>query len=207
MTDKDQNPLDVFYSEDKDVDTAGLYDAWAVRYEQDLRDVGYAAPMRCAEALAAADPSLTGPVADLGCGSGLSGEALAAVGFTEIDGYDFSEGMLALARAKNCYRDIVFADLSQEGVVPDRGYRHATLIGVLHPSHAPPQALSGALALLSAGGCVVFTINDETLNHPEYEKYVDGLVTSEAIEIVSRDYGPHLPARGVGAKVYVVRKR
>lgn len=200
-----ENPLDAIY-DDEVTDTAGLYDHWAEKYETDLRDIGYAAPDRCARALAAADPGLSSPVVDLGCGSGLSGEALTAAGFAEVDGYDFSEGMLDLARRKNCYRHIVHADLSQPGVVPDKGYQHAVLVGVLHHSHAPPEAITGALDLLPRGGCVVFTLNDETLRFPEYTDYIDQLVSQGAVEIVSMEYGPHLPARGVQARVYVLRK-
>ena len=154
----------------------------------------------------ARDPGLASPVVDLGCGTGLSGEALRAAGFTLIDGYDFSDGMLALAREKNCYREVISADLSRDNAVPDRGYRHAALVGVLHHSHAPPEAISSALGLLPRGGCVVFTLNDETLRFPEYTGYIDDLVTSGAVEIESMAYGPHLPARGVGARVYVLRK-
>ena len=203
----DENPLDAIYTEGAVTDTAGLYDDWSEKYETDLRAIGYAAANRCAAALAAADPSLASPVVDLGCGTGLSGEALKASGFAEIDGYDFSEGMLALARKKNCYREVIHTDLSQPDAVPDRGYRHAALVGVLHHSHAPPEALSGALNLLPLGGCVVFTLNDETLRFPEYTDYIDALVTARKVEIASMEYGPHLPTRNVGARVYVLRKR
>ena len=202
----DDNPLDAIYTEGAVTDTAGLYDDWSEKYEADLKAIGYAAADRCAAALAAADPSLASPVVDLGCGTGLSGEALKAAGFAHIDGYDFSDGMLALARKKNCYRRIVHTDLSQPNVVPDKGYRHAALVGVLHHSHAPPEAISSALALLPTGGCVVFTLNDETLRFPEYTDYIDKLVSAGQAEIVSMEYGPHLPTRNVGARVYVLRK-
>lgn len=202
----DDNPLDAIYTEGAVTDTAGLYDDWAEKYEADLKAIGYAAPDRCAAALANADPSLASPVVDLGCGTGLSGVAFKAAGFEQIDGYDFSDGMLALARNKNCYREIVHTDLSKLNAVPDKGYRHAALVGVLHHSHAPPEAISGALALLPSGGCVVFTLNDETLRFPEYTDYIDALVTAGEVEIVSMEYGPHLPTRDVGARVYVLRK-
>ena len=202
----EENPLDALYTEGAVTDTAGLYDNWSEKYEADLKAAGYAAADRCAAALANADPGLSSPVVDLGCGTGLSGEALKAAGFTEIDGYDFSEGMLALARKKNCYRDIVFTDLTQANAVPDRGYRNAALVGVLHHTHAPPEAISGALALLPKGGCVVFTLNDETLRFPEYTDYIDGLVSKDEAEVASVEYGPHLPARDIRAKVYVLRK-
>lgn len=117
---------------------------------------------------------LSSPILDLGCGTGLSGEALQGVGFKEIDGYDFSEGMLVLARKKDSYRELFRVDLAQPDSIPDRGYHHAVLAGVLHHTHAPPETLAQTLARLLA--------------------------------VVSEEYGPHLPGRDVGARVYVLRK-
>ena len=201
----ENNPLDALYTEGAVTDTAALYDDWSEKYEADLEAIGYAAADRCAAALAEADPERKSPVVDLGCGTGLSGVALKAAGFETIDGYDFSEGMLDLARRKNCYRQVVHTDLSQPDSVPRKGYQHAALVGVLHHSHAPPEAMSGALALVPASGCIVFTLNDETLRFPDYTDYIEQLVSSANVEIAAMEYGPHLPARDVGARVYVLR--
>lgn len=205
MTNK-QNPLDAVYTEGAVTDAAELYDNWAEEYEADLRAVGYAAAGRCASALASADPMLSSPILDLGCGTGLSGEALQGEGFKEIDGYDFSEGMLALARKKDCYRELFRVDLAQPDSIPDRGYRHAVLAGVLHHTHAPPETLAQTLARLPQEGCIVFSLNDETLRFPEYTDYISHLVESGQVSVVSEEYGPHLPGRDVGARVYVLRK-
>lgn len=205
MTNK-QNPLDAVYTEGAVTDAAELYDNWAEEYEADLRAVGYAAAGRCASALASADPMLSSPILDLGCGTGLSGEALQGVGFKEIDGYDFSEGMLALARKKDCYRELFRVDLAQPDSIPDRGYRDAVLAGVLHHTHAPPETLAQTLARLPQEGCIVFSLNDETLRFPEYTDYISHLVESGQVAVVSEEYGPHLPGRDVGARVYVLRK-
>ena len=149
---------------------------------------------------------LSSPILDLGCGTGLSGEALQGVGFKEIDGYDFSEGMLALARKKDCYRELFRVDLAQPDSIQDRGYRHAVLAGVLHHTHAPPETLAQTLARLPQEGCIVFSLNDETLRFPEYTDYISHLVESGQVSVVSEEYGPHLPGRDVGARVYVLRK-
>ena len=203
---REEDPLDALYTEGAVTDTAGLYDKWAEEYEADLKAVGYASADRCATALADADPALSSPVHDLGCGTGLSGEALRRAGFGEIDGYDFSDGMLAFAREKYRYRELAHVDLSQPDVIPDRGYRHAVLAGVLHHTHAPPETLSRTLACLPKDGCVVFSLNDETLRSPKYTDYISSLAQSGQVEVVSQEYGPHLPTRDVGARVYVLRK-
>ncbi len=53
-----------------------------------------------AAALAALVGDLDAPLLDLGCGTGLSGEAFMSAGFSVIDGTDFSETMIAVARNK-----------------------------------------------------------------------------------------------------------
>ena len=42
--------------------------------------------------------------------------------------------------------------------------------------------------------------------YADYTDYIDALVSTEDVEIVSMEYGPHLPTRDVGARVYVLRK-
>lgn len=74
------------------------YDAWADSYDAEIAENGYATPARCAAALAATGLGRSAAILDLGCGTGLSGVALAAEGFTVIDGTDLSPGMLKRPR-------------------------------------------------------------------------------------------------------------
>ena len=66
-------------------ETKALYTDWAKTYDSDVTGAGYATPGRVARALAEV-ADLTAPLLDFGCGTGLSGVALAAEGFTAIDG-------------------------------------------------------------------------------------------------------------------------
>jgi predicted TPR repeat methyltransferase len=50
-------------------------------------------------------------VLDVGCGTGLAGEALAALGFAVVDGLDISPEMMAVAMARGAYRQCLQADL------------------------------------------------------------------------------------------------
>ena len=52
----------------------------------------------------------------------------------------------------------------------------------------------------------MFSLNDETLRFPEYTDYISHLVESGQVAVVSEEYGPHLPGRDVGARLYVLRK-
>ncbi|MGB8622288.1 MAG: methyltransferase domain-containing protein, partial [Paracoccaceae bacterium] len=85
-------------------DVERLYDKWSGSYDTELAENGYATPRRVAQAMQ--QTGCVGPVLDLGCGTGLSGEALRAAGYDVIDGTDLSADMLKEARAKGIYRKL-----------------------------------------------------------------------------------------------------
>ena len=191
---------------DEERDTASFYNEWAATYDADLEGNGYLAPKRCADALALVDPTKACPIADLGCGTGLSGVAFRAAGFATIDGYDISVGMLELAKQRGCYRHTAIADLSDASTIPARGYKHAALTGVVGPDQVGPETVDLALSLLPVGGCVVLTLNDKALRFPEYPDHMHALADRGAAELAFEEYGPHIPERDIGATIYVLKK-
>ena len=76
-----------------------------------MTEYHYVAPARGA-ALLARYASSTGKVLDCGCGTGLAGEQLKSLGFTDMDGIDISANMLRQARAKGVYGDLSQVDLT-----------------------------------------------------------------------------------------------
>lgn len=88
-----------------------LFDGFAERFDAELAGgLGYATP----ELLASAVREVAGAVVerglDLGCGTGLSGVALAPLA-RRLEGLDLSPRMLALARRRNIYAALHEADL------------------------------------------------------------------------------------------------
>lgn len=187
--------------------TRSLYDEWAASYDEELRAAGYASPVRTAAAMAEAVADRRAPLLDLGCGSGLSGEAFRAAGFAVIDGTDFSAEMLAVAEAKGVYRKLTKGDLNAPIPAKPGDYANATAVGVFSPTHAPAAMIDDVVALLPPGGCFGFSLNDHALAEPAYEKHIGGLVEAGAVAVVSDAYGDHLPQIGLKAKIYVLRKR
>ena len=55
---------------------------------------------------------------DAGCGTGLSGPFLKALGYDDIEGLDMSPEMLAIARRRNVYRGLRQAELGKTGPWP-----------------------------------------------------------------------------------------
>ena len=145
---------------------------------------------------------------DLGCGTGLSGVALRAAGFTAIDGADPSEKMLEAARAREgVYGALHLIDPDAPLPFAAGTYAHVVAAGVINPGHAPPETLDQALAILPAGGCLVFSLNDHALAEPEFPAAVERIAAAGVADVVFRKHGPHLPGIGLEATVHVLRKR
>ncbi|MGM0586630.1 MAG: class I SAM-dependent DNA methyltransferase, partial [Pseudomonadota bacterium] len=141
MSNEPKRFLDEVYGLDEAPDTKDLYRDWAATYDAELAEQGYVSPQRCAQALKDAAEGARGPLHDLGCGTGLSGEAFAEAGFDPIDGSDFSEEMLKIARDKGVYRDLLKADLNTPLPFEDEAYAHIAAVGVFSPGHAPAELI------------------------------------------------------------------
>lgn len=83
-----------------------LFDTFAATYEQTLQQINYQAVDKIAELCS----SVEGRILDLGCGSGLLGEALKK-DKNEIFGVDISPKMLEIAEQKNVYKKLECAEI------------------------------------------------------------------------------------------------
>ncbi len=193
------------YETDSSEEIHALYKDWADSYDRELRDNGYVAPDRVAAAMASHVSSLDDPLLDIGCGTGLSGEALKAAGFTRVDGTDFSDEMLAVAGTKDIYGRLLKGNIDRPFPVEPGDYLNATATGVLSRGHALPEMIEAVVALLPAGGCFGFTLNDTALADGSYEARIREIVDSGAAQILSDEYGEHLPGMNLKAKIYVLR--
>lgn len=197
--------LDGAYDLPDTATTRAFYDDWAASYDAEIAENGYATPRRCAKALAAiADAGA--PVLDLGCGTGLSGVALAAAGFTAIDGAEPSAEMRARAEARGVYRAVLAIEPDDPLPFTAGAYAHVVAAGVISPGHAPPETVDKVLAILPPGGFLVFSLNDHALAEPEFPGKADQVVADGTARLVQRDHGPHLPGIGLEATVYVLQK-
>jgi len=183
-----------------------LYDAWAASYEEELAENGYATPQRCAEALARFSQDLAAPVLDFGCGTGLSGLALARAGFRTIDGADISADMLKGAEEKRVYRELREIEPGTSPV-PRRGdYAAIAAIGVIAAGAAPTRTFDVLMKGLGRGGLLVLSFNDHALEDPANEARVSEWIDCGSARLLFKDYGDHLPGIDLKSKVYVIEK-
>jgi len=187
-------------------ETRRLYHDWAEAYDEEMARQGYAAPLRCAEALAQLVPDIRQSVLDLGCGTGLSGRALREAGFGSLDGTDICERMIEIARSRDIYRRTFLHDLSHPLPLPVGSVANIAAVAALGPGHLPPDAIDHALRALAPDGLLAFTLDDHARQNAAYEGRVHAWIDSGAAELLLREAGPHLPGVSVEALVYVIRR-
>ncbi|MEM6487935.1 MAG: methyltransferase [Pseudomonadota bacterium] len=143
-----------------------LFDQHADSFETTLvHNLGYVIPDRIAERLVERGDGPFARGVDLGCGTGLVGEALAEIApglVAALDGLDLAEGMLAVAEEKDAYAGLYVGDAVAflEQAAPG-AYDLAIAADVL-PYLGALEPLAAALAhALAPGGLAV--MSTETL--------------------------------------------
>lgn len=142
---------------------ATLFDQHAEVFDGILVDqLGYAVPLMMRERCQALSLGPFARMLDLGCGTGLSAEAMEDVA-THITGVDLAEGMIEMSDEKELFHDLYVADAERflaETDLPPWDLIAAT--DVL-PYLGDAQALfAGARARLVAGGHFVFSTETES---------------------------------------------
>lgn len=196
-------PKDLWTRRNPD-ESRALYADWADRYDDDMATGGYATPGRIAQALTGRMP-FDAPVLDFGCGTGISGMALAAEGFSLIDGTDISAEMLEHAQDKPAYRRLWVSDPGTLATEPGE-YRAIIATGVISLGAAPPETLDLLLSRLAPGGLLAFSHNEATFADPEYIARVDAALTERRAQELLRENGPHLADKGMESTVFVLEK-
>ena len=185
-------------------ETLEIYRDWAADYDADVLGAGYLTPQRIASTLHANVDADTA-ILDFGCGTGLSGIALKEAGFTHVDGTDISPEMLEIANEKGVYRK-TWASKAGEMSVAQGDYDVIVAAGVVSLGAAPPETMDDLLAVLEPGGLLALSYNDPTLDDLNYTNKLDSVVEAKNAEILIRQHGPHLPEKGMGSDVIVLRK-
>jgi predicted TPR repeat methyltransferase len=91
IVDKANEALDSVYSAASPDALAKAYADWAATYDGETAALGYLLPFLIAAWVARYVPVGDGPLLDAGCGTGLTGPQLKALGYRDIAGLDLSE--------------------------------------------------------------------------------------------------------------------
>lgn len=205
-----QEPVTSFYEKAYGIEehqTRDFYAQWAATYDEELvAGRGYAMPARCRDAFARHVEDTTTPIVDLGCGTGLLGRELHRVGFTTIDGIDYSPEMLAQAAGLGIYRELRSADLNDPLDIDDGAYGAVAAMGVFSFGHVYAEALDEMCRVLVPGGHLVIGVNEVFVAEGTLVPKLESLERAGLIEILARDYGAHMPASDVNGWIFVARR-
>ncbi|MDA9865339.1 methyltransferase [bacterium] len=187
-------------------ETQKIYRDWAEGYDGDMKDWEYATPGRIAMALRRSDANIDKAVLDYGCGTGLSGMALKAVGFDVVDGTDISAKMLEKAEERGAYRQVWKGEPGSLGHIHAGDYPIIAACGVISLGAAPPETLDLLVSAMAPGGLLAFSFNEVTMGDRSYTDKLDIITLAPDMELVFEEDGPHLPAKDMTSTVYVLRR-
>lgn len=150
----------------------------------------YATPARIAVALRQAGANVEKPVLDFGCGTGLSGMALKAVGFDVVDGCDLDQALVDAAQDSGAYRQVWLGSEEASGHLRRGDYQVIVACDVIVQGTAP-ETLDVLLDILAPGGFFALSMDEPTLNDRAYYERLDIAVMDPTLEQVFEADGPH----------------
>jgi predicted TPR repeat methyltransferase len=168
---------------ESDEDLAERYDQWSTEYDADLAEVdGWAAPRFTAE-IFARHVDVNDPVLDAGAGTGWVGRELRRLGFTHIDGIDYSQGMLDKAAEKNVYRSLRRMNLNQPMDLADDSYDAVICVGTL--TYVTPDCLREFCRIVRKDGMVVFSAQPRVHTESGFQAEQDRLERENLWKLVT----------------------
>ncbi|MDK3017737.1 class I SAM-dependent DNA methyltransferase [Pseudodonghicola flavimaris] len=173
MTEKTHD-LSGAYSLQTPEDSVALYAGWAKDYDQTFATAeDYRLPAATAEAFKAAGGS--GPVLDVGAGTGLCAAALTALGIGPIDAADISPEMLKVAGEKGLYRALIEADLTKGLPLPETPYAGVVSSGTFTTGHVGPEEIEALLPIARPGALFAIAINGAHYEAAGFSAKLDAL--------------------------------
>jgi predicted TPR repeat methyltransferase len=173
--DKANAALEMVYSASSPEELSKSYAEWAATYDAETASLGYLLPFLITAWVARYVPKGEGPLLDVGCGTGLSGPSLKALGYEDLAGLDLSAEMLTVARSRGAYAELKDAVLGQTLPWPDRHFRAFFSTGVFTMGHAPASGLYDLVRITRKGGHAIFTVRDQVLESGGFRKVFDDL--------------------------------
>ena len=136
------------------------YAAWAETYDAETAASGYRLPHLVAMLVARHVPVDAGEVLDAGCGTGVGGDLLHALGYRGVVGLDMSEPMMERAAKLGAYAELVRGVLGEPLPFPDGRFAAVMTAGVFTLGHAPAASLRELVRVTRPGGRFLFSVRD-----------------------------------------------
>jgi len=175
MAERSNEELEQVYAAKSPDELSAAYAAWAAGYDRDTLAAGYCLPFQVLAWVSRYVRPEAGTLLDAGCGTGLSGPYLKALGYDRIAGLDFSEEMLKVAGSRNTYDDLRRATLGEVLPWPDNHFAAFFSTGVFTEGHAPASSLGELCRITRPGGIAIFTVRDKIFHSGGFASTIEDL--------------------------------
>lgn len=146
------------YQAENSEQTTEVYDDWAKSYEAHMSEAGYTHPAMVASMLSRHVKSGDQAVLDAGAGTGIMGEILTSLEFSNLTGLDASEQMLARAASNGKYQQLKHCYLGEPLEFDDDQFAVVVSSGVFTQGHAPLSGFDELIRITEPGGMLVFSV-------------------------------------------------
>ncbi|XP_077977015.1 methyltransferase-like protein 27 [Glandiceps talaboti] len=151
-----------------------FYDKWSSQYDELNRTrYDYNSPKYAAIGLSKVLPNREARILDCGAGTGLVGEELSCLGYSNIDAVDMSQPSLDQAQLKGVYKKLICSKLSDEpieGINQDE-YDGIVCSGAFILGHLDDSCLIEMVRVIKPGGvicCAILVTNIHILEGPTF---------------------------------------
>ena len=158
MTSTADKRIDSVYHSASRQELAKTYDDWASDYDTDMQSTGYIHPAIIVALVARYVKDPAAAILDAGVGTGTLGQLFSILGFTNLLGVDMSEGMLAIARARNIYANLRCGILGETLDFKTSSMDCIVSTGTFTTGHAPASAFDELVRITKPGGHLIFTV-------------------------------------------------
>ena len=172
------------YSSQNEQELEERYDQWAEEYDVDLEsDFGWISPQRTSEYVAK-HVAREGSILDAGAGTGLVGECLHEMGFSNMTAMDLSLGMLEVARRKNIYRALDQMTMGETLEYETDQFDASVIVGVFTQGHAPAGSIDELVRVVKGGGHIIFSLRTDTYTENGFKDKMDALESAGLWKLV-----------------------
>lgn len=202
--------LDRAYGVQTPADSRALYRDWAQTYDETFAaSHGWDCPRSVAQLIAEWTDryGVSGPVLDVGCGTGVVGVELAATGyFPSIHGIDISPEMLDVAAQKQCYEALIAADVTVP--LPFEAHTFAGIVsaGTFTHGHLGPAPIPELVRVGAPGAIYALGINRDHFVEHGFDRVLGELTEQGVITEPELPERPMFVGDGAGDHADIVAK-
>ena len=211
MTKDVEQRLAQVYSAASTPELSKTYDEWASSYDADMLATCYAHPAVICGLVARFLPDLKAPILDAGVGTGTVGTLLSVLGYTNLQGLDMSQGMLAKAKSRGVYHSLHQGMLGTALDYPSAHFACILSTGTFTTGHAPASAFDELTRILQPGGKLIFTVGEKVWAENGFAEKLESLCRAGQLSPLwqSQTYHPmpHSKTEGHFTTVALVYQR